>query len=181
MCFHCTKLYMKMHVEQVKIADLKCWTTSSFHFLFCISSGLQVTGIVGRADILACIFFLISLLIYHGYVNVQFNDWNCWLRQYNYGIKIYVLNMFIIDWLIWMESLNLSRNLRHIYVAILIHLLFEPFKLSLAKLFAFSSMYCYRSLLLTIHNINGYPFVYENRILNILQEIVRFRQCFNVA
>lgn len=31
----------------------------------------QVTGIVGRADILACIFFLISLLVYHGYVNNQ--------------------------------------------------------------------------------------------------------------
>uniref|UniRef100_A0A182XA43 Uncharacterized protein n=1 Tax=Anopheles quadriannulatus TaxID=34691 RepID=A0A182XA43_ANOQN len=25
-----------------------------------------VTGIVGRADVLACIFFLISLLVYHG-------------------------------------------------------------------------------------------------------------------
>uniref|UniRef100_A0A182FV67 Uncharacterized protein n=1 Tax=Anopheles albimanus TaxID=7167 RepID=A0A182FV67_ANOAL len=26
----------------------------------------EVTGIVGRADVLACIFFLISLLVYHG-------------------------------------------------------------------------------------------------------------------
>jgi protein O-mannosyl-transferase len=26
----------------------------------------QVTGIVGRADVLACIFFLLSVLIYHG-------------------------------------------------------------------------------------------------------------------
>jgi len=27
---------------------------------------LQVTGIVGRADVLACIFFLLSFLAYHG-------------------------------------------------------------------------------------------------------------------
>lgn len=26
----------------------------------------QVTGIVGRADVLACLFFLLSLLLYHG-------------------------------------------------------------------------------------------------------------------
>lgn len=29
---------------------------------------LQVTGIVGRADVLACIFFLLSFLAYHGWV-----------------------------------------------------------------------------------------------------------------
>lgn len=29
----------------------------------------QVTGIVGRADVLACVFFLISILAYHEYVD----------------------------------------------------------------------------------------------------------------
>lgn len=35
---------------------------------------LQVTGIVGRADVLACIFFLLSFLAYHGWV--RFNHSN---------------------------------------------------------------------------------------------------------
>jgi hypothetical protein len=46
----CTGTYVTDNV----IAVLK------FHF------ALQVTGIVGRADVLACIFFLLSFLAYHG-------------------------------------------------------------------------------------------------------------------
>lgn len=34
--------------------------------LLLLLASVQVTGIVGRADVLACIFFLISLLAYHG-------------------------------------------------------------------------------------------------------------------
>lgn len=33
---------------------------------FLSSYSSQVTGIVGRADVLACLFFLLSLLLYHG-------------------------------------------------------------------------------------------------------------------
>lgn len=39
---------------------------STIILLLCTNNLLQVTGIVGRADVLACIFFLASLLTYHG-------------------------------------------------------------------------------------------------------------------
>lgn len=49
------------------LTTLQCHYCILFHFM------LQVTGIVGRADVLACIFFLLSFLAYHGWVRFKYS------------------------------------------------------------------------------------------------------------
>lgn len=67
---------------------------------------LQVTGIVGRADVLACIFFLLSFLAYHGWVYslitwAFWSYWNCSqqlifkINEHKYGHKRFILNFYL--------------------------------------------------------------------------------------
>ncbi|KAL9704018.1 hypothetical protein quinque_007536 [Culex quinquefasciatus] len=62
----------------------------------------EVTGIVGRADVLACIFFLVSLLAYHGHGDDQPDSNSVWLSivlgglsmlAKETGITVFLLNV----------------------------------------------------------------------------------------
>ncbi|XP_044729404.1 protein O-mannosyl-transferase TMTC1-like [Chrysoperla carnea] len=58
-----------------------------------------VTGIVGRADVLACVFFLISLLAYHGHIDGKCQIWasvalgGLSMLAKETGITVFVLNL----------------------------------------------------------------------------------------
>ncbi|XP_053677834.1 protein O-mannosyl-transferase TMTC1-like [Anopheles nili] len=72
--FHATNV--ALHAAATMLFTRVCLTIAGLRRNFAILAGVlfavhpihteAVTGIVGRADVLACIFFLISLLVYHG-------------------------------------------------------------------------------------------------------------------
>uniref|UniRef100_A0A4Y0BL38 dolichyl-phosphate-mannose--protein mannosyltransferase n=1 Tax=Anopheles funestus TaxID=62324 RepID=A0A4Y0BL38_ANOFN len=72
--FHATNV--ALHAVATMLFTRVCLTIAGLRRNFAILAGVlfavhpihteAVTGIVGRADVLACIFFLISLLVYHG-------------------------------------------------------------------------------------------------------------------
>uniref|UniRef100_A0A182VCE3 DUF1736 domain-containing protein n=1 Tax=Anopheles merus TaxID=30066 RepID=A0A182VCE3_ANOME len=72
--FHATNV--ALHAAATVLFTRVCLTIAGLRQNFAILAGVlfavhpihteAVTGIVGRADVLACIFFLISLLVYHG-------------------------------------------------------------------------------------------------------------------
>uniref|UniRef100_A0A182ING3 DUF1736 domain-containing protein n=1 Tax=Anopheles atroparvus TaxID=41427 RepID=A0A182ING3_ANOAO len=72
--FHATNV--ALHAAATVLFTRVCLTIAGLRRNFAVLAGVlfavhpihteAVTGIVGRADVLACIFFLISLLVYHG-------------------------------------------------------------------------------------------------------------------
>ncbi|KAG5874500.1 hypothetical protein JTB14_027731 [Gonioctena quinquepunctata] len=66
-----------------------------------------VTGIVGRADVLACVFFLVSLLAYHGIPDGKCHIWTSIVSgglsmlAKETGVTVFILNLaydFYLNW-----------------------------------------------------------------------------------
>ncbi|XP_063709260.1 protein O-mannosyl-transferase TMTC1-like isoform X2 [Culicoides brevitarsis] len=75
--FHATNVLL--HAVACVLFTKVCTTIAGLRKNFAIFAGIlfaihpihteAVTGIVGRADVLACIFFLVSILVYHGQID----------------------------------------------------------------------------------------------------------------
>lgn len=65
-------LKMQVLISGIYILQQGCydavWRCNIMYYYISSYFMSQVTGIVGRADVLACIFFLLSFLAYHGWV-----------------------------------------------------------------------------------------------------------------
>ncbi|XP_052873256.1 protein O-mannosyl-transferase TMTC1-like [Anopheles cruzii] len=126
--FHATNV--ALHAAATVLFTRVCLTIAGLRRNFAILAGIlfavhpihteAVTGIVGRADVLACIFFLISLLVYHGRCHEP--DMNSlWLSivlgglsmlAKETGITVFVLNVAYDAYRNWPALKRTVRDMR---------------------------------------------------------------------